>query len=214
MNFLTIFKPNGSENRLRNQKRAGACCGGGKLPDLEPERVIALVFLAATLVAPRLLHAQAEPAGIGPGSYTSVGITASAVNSGYGQQRLSGATLYVDGNLYRRVGFEAEARILGVHADQNLRQSTYLAGARFSARGYNVRPYTKLLAGVGFMTFPFNDAHGRYLVLAPGGGLDYRVRHSGLQLRVLDVEYQYWPQFTFGAMRSWAISTGLSLRVW
>ncbi len=176
--------------------------------------LLCFLLAALALLAPTRVHAQAEPAGIGPGSYISVGITASGFNSGYGQQRLVGPAVYVDANLYRRVGFEAEARSLRFHATQDLRQTTYLAGARFSTHGRDVRPYTKLLAGMGQMTFPYRDAHGRYFVAATGAGLDWRIRRSGLQVRILDFEYQYWPQFTFGPLRTWGLSTGLSLRVW
>ena len=79
---------------------------------------------------------------------------------------------------------------------------------------YGTMRYSKLLAGVGGMTFPFHDAHGRYLVVAPGAGLDWRVGRSRLQGRVLDVEYQYWPGFTFGPMRNLGVSSGVSWRVW
>ncbi len=90
--------------------------------------LLALVLLAAAMLLPARVHAQAEPAGIGPGSYVAVGVSASGFNSGYGQQRLAGPTVYVDANLYRRVGVEAEARILRFHAQEDLRQTTYLAG--------------------------------------------------------------------------------------
>ena len=178
-----------------------------------PIRLGLLLWLLLALLPARVL-AQAEPAGIGPGSYIAVGVTASGFNSGYGQQRLVGPAIYVDANLYRRVGLEAEARTLRFNAQEALRQTTYLAGVRVSTHGRDVRPYTKLLAGVGVMTFPFHDARGRYLVVAPGAGLDWRVRRSGLQLRVMEVEYQYWPEFTFGPLRSWGVSSGVSLRIW
>ena len=176
--------------------------------------MMVLVALALALMLPSRVHAQAEPAGIGPGSYVAVGVSASGFNSGYGQQRLIGPTLYVDANLYRRVGFEGEARTLHFHTQEDLRQTTYLAGVRISSHGRSVRPYTKLLAGVGVMTYPFRDAHGRYAVFAPGAGLDWRVRRTGLQVRVLEVEYQYWPGFSFGPLRTWGVSSGMSLRVW
>lgn len=211
MKLLTQVGP---EDLLRASGKPHSCCGYGNLPGFEPEKLLVVLALATALLAPRMLHAQAEPAGIGPGSYTSLGFTASSFNSGYGQQKLAGGTLYLDGNLYRRVGFEAEARSLRFHATEDVRQNTLLAGPRFSARGYNFRPYTKLLAGVSFMQFPYGDAHGRYLVLAPGGGIDYRIRHTPIQVRILDVEYQYWPRFNFGPLRTWGISSGLSLRVW
>lgn len=187
---------------------------GSRLADSkQPGGWLWLLLALVMLISPGKVNAQAEHAGREPGSYIALGVTGSGFNSGYGQQRLLGPAFYVDANLYRRLGFEAEARSLRFHNQLDVRQTTYLAGVRVSARGYNVRPYAKLLAGTGTMTFPYNDAHGRYLVVAPGAGLDWRVRRR-LQLRVVDFQYQYWPQFTFGAMRSWGISTGFSLRVW
>ena len=58
-------------------------------------------------------RAQASYAGIGPGSYVSVGATFSGYNSGqYGKTLLTGGSAFVDANLYRRIGVEAEYRKL------------------------------------------------------------------------------------------------------
>ena len=147
-----------------------------------------------------------------PGSFLSVGISFSAFDSAYGQQHLAGHTLFLDANLYRRVGVEIEGRSLSLNAQEQLREQTLLAGPRISTHGRNIRPYIKLLAGRGNLDFPFHDAHGTYFVAAPGAGLDLRIAH-GIQVRVLDVEYQLWPQFTFGAMHPWGVSSGVSLRI-
>ncbi len=207
---VAAWKPRSQKRDLGHPGFGSDDGGGGWGPLL----LMGLLLAAAVLLAPARVHAQAEPAGIGPGSYVAVGVGAAGFNSGYGQQRIVGPTVYLDANLYRRVGFEAEARTLRFHTSEDLRQTTYLAGIRLTTHRYNVRPYTKLLAGVGVMTFPFHDAHGRYLVVAPGAGLDWRTRRNGLQVRLLEVEYQYWPGFTFGPLRSWGVSSGVSLRVW
>jgi hypothetical protein len=34
-----------------------------------------------------------------------------------------------------------------------------------------------------------------------------------VRLRLIDGEYQYWPQFTFGPLSSYGISAGLRIRV-
>lgn len=172
-----------------------------------------LCLAALALLTPRCVEAQAEPAGLGPGSYIAVGVTGSGFNSGYGQQHLLGPTVYLDANLYRRVGFEAASRSLRFHSQNDVRQTTYLAGVRLTSHRYGIRPYTRLLAGMGNLTFPYHDAQGRYLVVAPGAGLDWRLQRSRLQLRLFDFEYQYWPHFTFGPLRTWGISTGFSVRV-
>ncbi len=70
----------------------------------------------------------------------------------------------------------------------------------------------KLLVGNGNFYFPYNYAKGSYFVLAPGAGIDMQVGHSKFILRLIDVEYQDWPQFSFGPMHSYGVSTGISYR--
>jgi len=159
------------------------------------------------------LHAQALFAGKGPGSYVAVGATLSAYESDYGQRGLGGGTLFVDANLYRRIGIEAEARYLRVHSDENISESNFLIGPKFSTHTRNLRPYAKLLIGRGHLNFPFNDAHGSYFVVAPGAGLDWRIGEGRFTIRVIDVEYQDWPLFTFGTLHPYGVSSGLSLRI-
>ncbi len=169
---------------------------------------LALIAVAITLPA----LAQDVPAAKGPGSALTLGATVSAYHSDYGQRTLDGGTLYLDANLYRRIGVEAEARTLSLHSDDGVRQSTYLVGPRFSSARHTLRPYTKLLAGRGTFQFPYNYAHGSYFVVAAGTGLDWHLSRSAT-LRVIDFEYQRWPQFTFGELHPYGISTGLSLRL-
>ena len=161
--------------------------------------------------------AQAIYAGNGPGSYIALGVTGSFYNSAYGQQQLAGATVFLDTNLYRRIGLEAEARFLRFHAEDATHQETYLAGPKISSHGRRFRPYAKLLAGRGEFTFPFHDAQGSYFVLAPGAGLDWRIQGADgptrFLIRIADIEYQLWPNFTFGPLHPYGISTGLSYRL-
>ncbi len=154
--------------------------------------------------------AQAAPTAYGPGSYVSLGFTASAYQQDYGKRYIEGGTVYLDANLYRRIGVEAEFRDLAAHTSEDVKERTYLAGPKISALAHNLRPYAKLLAGRGDFDFPFHYAKGSYFVVAPGAGLDWRVGHSRLNVRVIDVEYQIWPQFTFGAMHPYGASAGFS----
>jgi hypothetical protein len=158
---------------------------------------------------------QASYTATGPGTYVSVGATFSAFNSDYGKRLIGGESLYVDANLYRRYGVEAEARRFNVHADPDgASERTYLVGPKISflKRGY--RPYAKLLVGRGEFNFPYNYAQGSYFVAAPGGGVDFRVKHSKFSLRMVDFEYQMWPQFTFGALHPYGVSAGISYQVY
>ena len=51
------------------------------------------------------------------------------------------------------------------------------------------------------LQFPVQPGPGRYLVVTAGGGLDYHLKHR-IYIRAADVEYQIWPQFTYGGTTS------------
>jgi hypothetical protein len=170
-----------------------------------------LILLAAST---GIARAQAISTADGPGSYTAVGGTYSMYQSDYGQRQIEGSSAFIDAHLYRRIGVEAKASWLNFHTDENVRQRTYLAGPKIALKGRTIRPYARFLVGRGDFDFPFGYAHGSYFVVAPGAGLDWRVGHSRLLVRLVDVEYQVWPSFSFGAIHPYGVSTGLSLRVW
>jgi hypothetical protein len=170
-----------------------------------------LVLLALTICA--AAYAQDLPTAKGPGSYLALGGTVSAFNSDYGKTTLAGASGYVDANVYKRVGIEAEARTLRFHSDDGMLQTTYLAGPRLSQDFHSLRVYTKVMAGRGTFEFPYGYARGSYFATAAGAGLDWRLKRSRLIVRIIDFEYQRWPQFTFGDLKPYGFSTGLSLRI-
>ena len=186
--------------------------GGGPVIRIGWFRTCWLLACAVTLAClARAAHGQAEYTATGPGTYISAGVTFAGFQQAYGQRYVGGGTAFVDANLYRRIGVEAEARELNLHTDEGVRETTYLVGPRLSPlRRGSLRPYAKLLAGRGELRFPFGDARGSYFVAAPGAGLDWRVQHSRLLIRVIDFEYQIWPQFTFGTLHPYGASAGLS----
>ena len=173
-------------------------------------------FMPAAM--PAAAHPQARLTATEPGSFITVGASGSAYQADYGRRKIAGGAAYVDANLYRRVGLELEARLLTLHTDPGSRQATYLAGPRLAVpcpepHCRTLRPYVKLLAGRGEFTFPFGYAHGAYLVAAPGAGLDYAPDHGHWMLRLCDFEYQFWPQFTYGMLHPYGVSSGISYRV-
>lgn len=169
-------------------------------------------FIAAYVLLSSSALAQAAPTAIGPGSSVRLGYGISGYHVEYGQRRLGGAQGWVDANPLWWVGLELEARRLRYSQDLGTHADTYLAGPRISLLPAPVEPYVKLLAGSGRFTFPYNYAFGNYLVVAAGGGVDFHIGNR-LQLRIIDIEYQRWPKFTFGSMPSYGISAGLSYSI-
>jgi hypothetical protein len=147
----------------------------------------------------------AESANAG-GVTLSVGGGVSGYYLQYGQIKNIGFTGFVDADSIRRFGIETEGRWLEYHSTADVHVETYLAGGRYHFNIGRWQPYAKGLCGLGRFHFPYNYADGSYFVVAPGGGVDYRLnRHWSVRV---DGEYQYWPQFTFGAMSSGGLSVG------
>lgn len=175
-------------------------------------RVRYAVFLAALLAfcmgMARTASAQVVFTGDEGGFTLSAGATASGYEVQYGQQKLLGIAGVVDVDTRRRFGLEAEGRWLMFHETNQLHATTWMAGPRYHFTRGKFQFYGKGLVGVGQFYFPYNYAKGNYLVLAPGGGVDYRWKRR-VSFRLADVEYQVWPQFTFGSMSSYGVSAGV-----
>ena len=158
---------------------------------------------------------QAVPTATGPGSYTSIGVAGSLFNVNYGQNYVAGGSAWLDANLYRKYGAEFQYQTLRYNEQGGMRQTTYLAGPRvsFRVRNRSFVPWADILAGRGEFDFPYGYAKGVYFVYAPGAGVDYGLTRN-IKLRLVSVQYQKWPQFTFGDLHPYGISSGISLRIW
>jgi hypothetical protein len=174
-------------------------------------------FQVAILIALQVLchHARAQniPTAVGPGSYVAVGGEITAFQADYGQRVLGGGVIFADVNPTWRIGFEGEARYLRFNTFEDVTESNYLVGPRVMLKPGPWRPYVKFLVGAGKITLPFRYAEGTFLAYAPGAGLDYLV-NDRVTVRVIDVEYQFWPNFaSYGELRPYGVSAGISFRL-
>lgn len=176
-------------------------------------RVVGWCGLSAAwlLAAAGAAGGQALPTATGPGAYVTVGGTYSSFQADYGQQRIGGASVYVDSNFIWRYGLETEARRMD-YPKFGERESTLLSGLRWTFRPKGLMPYAKLLVGGGRFDFPYGYGYGNYFVIAPGAGVDLRVG-TRVRVRLVDFEYQEWPGFTYGALHPYGVSVGISYQV-
>lgn len=156
--------------------------------------------------------AQVVPSGDKGGFSLVAGGAVSGYEVGYGDQKLAGASAFVDVDTTRRFGLEGEARWLLYHQSNDVHVTTWLGGPRYHFTRGKLQFYAKGLAGMGQFQFPYDYAHGSYFVVAPGGGVDYRWKRK-VSFRLADFEYQYWPQFTYGAMNSYGLSVGVRYHI-
>lgn len=171
-----------------------------------------LAALIALGVSARVVRAQAWPTVVGPGSNIRVGVGGSFYQADYGQRVLGGGMVFIDAHPTWRYGIEAEARFLRFHTSENVTETNYFAGPQVVLLPGKIRPYVKFLVGAGKIDFPFHYAQGTYFAYAPGAGIDYRI-NDRLSLRMIDFEYQTWPQFNYGKLQPYGVSFGLSIRV-
>ena len=165
-----------------------------------------LIFAAA-----KAASAQAVATAGGGGRSISVGGGGAFFNSNYGQRWVSGYTIYADINRDFRYSAEFRAQSLRFNQEHGIRETSYLLGPRMSfPHGFWI-PYAKVLLGGGIFNAPYNYAEGSYFVVAPGGGVDYE--RGRFRYRIADVEYQAWPDFTFGELHPWGYTAGISIRV-
>jgi hypothetical protein len=176
-----------------------------------------ILGVVAALVGASPSLGQALPTAAGPGAYLAGGVSFSRFQADYGENYLEGITGYVDANLTWRYGIEGEARYLVYHQLAQTNEITYLAGPRISFRPKRLRPYLKFLVGRGIFNYPYGYAQGKYFVMAPGGGVDFEV--GRLNVRLVDVEYQKWPNFggppttyKFGTLSPYGVSFGVSYK--
>ena len=158
-------------------------------------KCLAAFFLLAAglLVRPAWLCAQVLPSAYGSSEKLWVGGEYSNFLPDFGPPyRLTGFCVFVDLNVKPRWDVEAEARFLPFNGFYDEAQDHYLIGPKVElVRLGKLRPYAKLLVGLGQNNFPFTIGTGRYLALAPGAGADYWLTRN-IALRA-EYEYQFWP---------------------
>ncbi len=158
---------------------------------------MALVPLGLSL-APAGLYGQAAPAVRVVPSMTAGGYY-SNFRPDYTPGRLGGIGVFVDWNLFGKLGAEGEARWLRFNQQLGSYEDNYLVGPRYSRHYGKFIPYAKFMLGAGELQFPSGQGHGGYFAMAPGGGLDYRFsRH--ITIRAIDYEYQFWPKAPGGGL--------------
>jgi hypothetical protein len=173
--------------------------------------LLALAFIVTVIAGERGAVAQSAESANAGRALVSVGVAASGYTLGYGDRRIIGMAAWIDADTIRRFGFETEMRRLEYHQTANVHAETYLTGVRYHVNLSRTQPYVKVLGGYGHFNFPYNYAKGSYFVIAGGGGVDYRLSHRWT-VRA-DVEYQSWPQFTYGPMNSIGANVGIRCRV-
>jgi Outer membrane protein beta-barrel domain len=185
-----------------------------KGPALRPgcNTLFAVVLLAGCLITPRAALCQVAPSGDAGGYNLTVGATATGDFLEYGSRKMVGIAAIADLDTKRRIGIEGEAHWLMFRQTADVHTTTYLIGPRYHMTFGRFQPYAKGLIGFGHFNYPYNLGTDNDFVVAPGGGVDFRVTKR-IRIRVADFEYQIWPQFHYGTLSSYGLSSGIRVRI-
>jgi hypothetical protein len=186
-------------------------------------RSILASFCFAGFLAVVSAHAQVVPAATSRTFSVSAGALGSMAQPDYGDQgvaqtspnRLYGPGAFVDVHFSRWLQVEGESRWLRFNQyylhglPPGNGENTYLIGPRIPIVTFHrVTPYGKFLVGLG--NGPFLG--GNALVLAYGGGVDYRLTRR-FTLRAVDFEYQQWLVNSSTTLWPYGGSVGISYKI-
>lgn len=152
------------------------------------------LFLGTVLCFATITSAQVDPAAYRGEPILAAGGFYSFFDANYESYRMTGMGTYFDWTPpnYWHFSAEGESRWLIFNGANNFSEYNYLAGPRYTFPiGRRLNPYAKVLAGAGEINFPHHLAHGGYLAIAPGGGVNFRLQERW-RVRA-DYEYQIWP---------------------
>ena len=158
------------------------------------------ICLAVLLGVASWVHAQAGPTA-GKAADVQVGATYSYVKSDYSPDAWHGYGFYADVDFRYHFGVEFAFHQSG--SGPILYERTYELGGRYVYPIHDrFLPYAKAMLGRGVFNFEGSNGSGQpvqvanlaYNTQSIGGGLDLRVL-PGLNVRVIDYEYQFWNGF-------------------
>ena len=166
--------------------------GTGKLLPAREAGVAVPLLLMLLLTCVRL-HAQVAPTAYDRHLNLWAGMEYSNFQPDYSpSDRLSGLGFYLDWSVNNHVAIEGEMRFLHFNGTAGETQDHYLIGPKLAWQHWDkLKPYAKILVGLGRNNFPYDIGYGKYFALAPGGGVDYELSRKWA-VRA-DYEYQFWP---------------------
>jgi opacity protein-like surface antigen len=136
--------------------------------------------------------AQVHQAAVGTRPNLWVGGEFSDFDPDYNFFRLYGAGIYADYYFTRKIGVEAEGRLLDFTTAAGQTQKSLLAGPTYTAyrRGKLLVNAKVLLGGVKII-YPVDIGYGSYFAFAPGGNVEYQIAPR-IRLRA-EYEYEFLP---------------------
>jgi opacity protein-like surface antigen len=179
-----------------------------------PRRVPALGSLVCLVLSQAVAQAQAMPTA-SPLGVLQLGAGYTYAHASYDPGSIEGVTAFADFDFSPRWGVEADFHYIALLTPTDIAENSVVAGPRCVFRRERFAPYARAFAGAGDIVVEnFKDnvgkSSGRFFVLGLGGGLDIAVTPH-IVFRVIDLEYQRWPNVGSG-ISPVVVTTGFAYR--
>ena len=166
------------------------------------------VCCASLLVAIPALNAQAIYTA-NQNNRIQVGAGVAAINPDYAQGTVIGFSGFADYDFSKWVGVEFSTHFGEITTPGDISENTYMIGPRVTYRRRKLTVYGKGLFGRSTITNLNANLSSSYNIIAFGGGVEYRILHK-INLRVIDVEAQQWPNFQPNSLSPMVATIGAS----
>ncbi len=169
----------------------------------------------AALVLPCTLHAQKAEVSTKAKISGQVGVGFTAADPDFGPSAIKGIAIYGTFDLGKHLGVTAEYNDLKLFTPKDIGESTFFYGARYQFTKGRFHPYAKGLFGIGNFEYQkgyyATNTNLRYPAYAIGGGADMHLSKH-LNIRLIDVEYQFLPAFSPHGLNPFAGTVGAAYR--
>jgi opacity protein-like surface antigen len=171
-----------------------------------------LCFIGSLIMLPSLLHAQATAAAIRRGAI-QVGVAGSSYTLDYGEGREEGITVYGDVDISRHLGAEVAYTNASIITPHDIGENNIMAGPRLHFEKGRFSPYVKAVMGRATINFQqgYNatSSSQSYFAYGLGGGVDFHLKRH-INIRLIDYEYQRWPNFAPHGLTPTGLSAGVA----
>jgi hypothetical protein len=168
----------------------------------------ALFGVLSLLVLAPPSHAQADYTAI-KNSRIEVGAGYMFLKPDYVETNIQGVAIWGDYDFFKFVGVEASVDLGTIITPSDINETSYQVGPRFLYHHRKFTGYGKILFGRATITNTENNLSSSYNMYSFGGGLEYKLRRR-INIRVVDFDYQQWPNFEPHTLSPVAITFGAS----
>jgi|HubBroStandDraft_5_1064220.scaffolds.fasta_scaffold407153_1 hypothetical protein len=127
----------------------------------------------------------------------------------YVNSNIEGISAWADYDFWKFLGAEVSVHLGNVITPADINENSYAVGPRFIYHRRKFTGYAKILFGRATISNTDLNTSSSYNIYSFGGGLEYKITRR-INIRVVDFDYQQWPNFEPSTLTPLAVTIGAS----